>query len=119
MDLRERVIGSVLGLALGDALGAPFHGLRAHQVPHPLPVFELPWMGFSPGVTTDATAMARNLGLLMRKVFGIGTPRGLQAAGGLASLLLFVQIHIHRLWHRLCHPQPFARIAQPPCATAA
>jgi len=61
MDLRERVIGSVLGLALGDALGAPFHGLRAHQVPHPLPVFELPWMGFSPGVTTDATAMARNL----------------------------------------------------------
>jgi ADP-ribosyl-[dinitrogen reductase] hydrolase len=61
MDLRERVIGSVLGLALGDALGAPFHGLRADRVPHPLPAFQLPWMGFSPGVTTDATAMARNL----------------------------------------------------------
>jgi transposase len=64
-------------------------------------------------------AMARNLGLLMRKVFGIGTPRGLQAAGGLASLLLFVQIHIHRLCHRLSHSQPFARVAQSPCATAA
>jgi len=32
MDLSERVIGTVLGLALGDALGAPFHGRRAHQV---------------------------------------------------------------------------------------
>lgn len=61
MDLRDRVVGSVLGLALGDGLGAPFNGLRAHQVPHPLPVFELAWMGFSPGTTTDATAMTRNL----------------------------------------------------------
>ena len=61
MDLRGRVIGSVLGLALGDALGAPFHGRRAHQVPHPLPAFELSWMGFPPGATTDATGMARNL----------------------------------------------------------
>ncbi len=32
-------------------------------------------------------AMARNLGLLMRKVFGIGTPRGLQAAGGFVSFV--------------------------------
>lgn len=61
MDLRGRVIGSVVGLELGDALGAPFHGRRAHQVPHPLPAFELGWMGFSPGATTSATAMARNL----------------------------------------------------------
>jgi hypothetical protein len=33
---------------------------------------------------------ARNLGLIMRKLFGMGTPRGLQNAGGpawLASLL--------------------------------
>jgi len=61
MDLRGRVIGSVLGLALGDALGAPFHGRRAHQVPHPFPEFDLPWMGFPPGATTNATAMARSL----------------------------------------------------------
>jgi ADP-ribosylglycohydrolase len=61
MDLRGRVIGSVLGLALGDALGAPFHGRRAHQVPRPLPAFELSAMGFPPGTTTNATAMARSL----------------------------------------------------------
>lgn len=61
MDLRERVIGSVVGLALGDALGAPSRGRRAHQVPHPLPAFELSWMGLPPDMTTSATAMARNL----------------------------------------------------------
>jgi transposase len=64
-------------------------------------------------------AMARNLGLLMRKVFGIGTPRGLQAAGGLASFLLFVQIYIHRLLNHLYHSQPFVRVARSPCAIAA
>jgi transposase len=64
-------------------------------------------------------AMARNLGLLMRKVFGIGTPRGLQAAGGLAWLLLFMQIYIHRLLHRLYQFRPFASAAHNPCATAA
>jgi ADP-ribosyl-[dinitrogen reductase] hydrolase len=51
----------VLGLALGDALGAPFEFLRAVQVPGPLPAFELEWMGLPPGTTTDDTAMARNL----------------------------------------------------------
>ena len=61
MELSERVIGTVLGLALGDALGAPFHGLRAHQVPHQFPAFELPWIGFPAGTTTNTTAMARNL----------------------------------------------------------
>jgi hypothetical protein len=30
---------------------------------------------------------ARNLGLMMRKLFGIGTPRGLQKAAGLAALV--------------------------------
>jgi ADP-ribosyl-[dinitrogen reductase] hydrolase len=46
---------------LGDALGAPFEGMRAHAVPDPLPTFERPWMGLPPGSTTDDTAMARNL----------------------------------------------------------
>jgi ADP-ribosyl-[dinitrogen reductase] hydrolase len=57
----ERARGCLLGLALGDALGAPFEFMRAKDVPHPTPAFELPWMGFPPGTTTDDTAMARNL----------------------------------------------------------
>jgi ADP-ribosyl-[dinitrogen reductase] hydrolase len=61
MDLAERVVGSVLGLALGDALGAPFEFLRSRNVPDPLPAFERPWLGRPPGSTTDDTAMARNL----------------------------------------------------------
>ena len=39
-------------------------------------------------------AVARNLGLVMRKVFGIGTPRGLQAAGGLVSSAYFAWIRV-------------------------
>jgi len=31
------------------------------------------------------SAVARNLGLLMRKLFGIGTARGLQGQGGFAD----------------------------------
>jgi ADP-ribosylglycohydrolase len=61
MDLADRVVGSVLGLALGDALGAPFEFLRSRNVPSPLPAFERPWLGRPPGSTTDDTAMARNL----------------------------------------------------------
>ena len=64
-------------------------------------------------------AMARNLGLLMRKVFGIGTPRGLQAAGGLASLVLLVWIHIQALLHRRYQSYSFTSIGLSPCATAA
>jgi ADP-ribosyl-[dinitrogen reductase] hydrolase len=60
-DLRERVIGCVLGLALGDALGAPFEFRRREEVPDPLPAFEQGWMGHAPGTWTDDTAMARNL----------------------------------------------------------
>jgi ADP-ribosyl-[dinitrogen reductase] hydrolase len=61
MELTERVVGSVLGLALGDALGAPFEGRRMDDIPDPVPAFELPLMGRPPGSTTDDTAMARNL----------------------------------------------------------
>jgi ADP-ribosylglycohydrolase len=59
--IEDRVVGSVLGLALGDALGAPFESRRAKDIPRPVPAFELPWMGMPPGTTTDDTAMARNL----------------------------------------------------------
>jgi ADP-ribosylglycohydrolase len=61
MDLRDRAIGCVLGLTLGDALGAPFEGMQHDRIPSPLPAFELSWMGLPPGTTTDDTAMARNL----------------------------------------------------------
>jgi ADP-ribosyl-[dinitrogen reductase] hydrolase len=61
VDAHDRAVGSVLGLALGDALGAPFEFRRAHQIPSPVPAFELSWMGLPPGATTDDTAMARNL----------------------------------------------------------
>ena len=56
-----RAAGSLLGLALGDALGAPFEFTRANAIPDPLPAFELPWRGGPPGSTTDDTAMAVNL----------------------------------------------------------
>jgi ADP-ribosyl-[dinitrogen reductase] hydrolase len=58
---RERAIGSIIGLAIGDALGAPFEFRRAHDIPSPVPAFELPWLGLPPGTGTDDTALARNL----------------------------------------------------------
>ncbi|HYY07244.1 MAG TPA: ADP-ribosylglycohydrolase family protein, partial [Actinomycetota bacterium] len=58
---RDRVVGTILGLALGDALGAPFEFRRREEVPDRIPAFELPWAGRPPGSTTDDTAMARNL----------------------------------------------------------
>ncbi len=61
MDLADRVVGSCLGLALGDALGAPFEFLRGSNVPDPIPALERPWLDRPPGSTTDDTALARNL----------------------------------------------------------
>ncbi|HJU57181.1 MAG TPA: ADP-ribosylglycohydrolase family protein [Actinomycetota bacterium] len=61
MDLHERVVGSCLGLALGDALGAPFEFLRSRSIPDPVPAFRRPWRGRPPGSTTDDTALTRNL----------------------------------------------------------
>jgi ADP-ribosylglycohydrolase len=61
MDLADSVKGSALGLALGDALGAPFEFLRSRNIPSPVPALELPWRDLPPGSTTDDTAMARNL----------------------------------------------------------
>jgi ADP-ribosyl-[dinitrogen reductase] hydrolase len=60
-DLRDRAAGSILGLAIGDALGAPFEFRRATEIPDPLPAFRDRWMGFPPGTWTDDTSLARNL----------------------------------------------------------
>lgn len=69
MTVADRVTGAMLGLALGDALGAPFTGLRADRIARPLPGPGSPEPGRAAG--TDATALARNLA------------RSLAAAGGL------------------------------------
>lgn len=61
MDLRERAVGCILGLALGGAFGAPFEFRRRHDVPDPIPAFEWPWMGMPPGTATDDTALAQSL----------------------------------------------------------
>jgi ADP-ribosyl-[dinitrogen reductase] hydrolase len=60
-DIRDRAAGTIVGLAIGDALGAPFEFRRRADIPVPLPAFEEPWMGFPPGTWTDDTALARNL----------------------------------------------------------
>jgi transposase len=39
--------------------------------------------------------VAHNLGLIMRKLFGMGTPRGLQAEGGLVCVVWLTWFHIH------------------------
>jgi ADP-ribosyl-[dinitrogen reductase] hydrolase len=54
-------VGAIVGLAVGDALGAPFEFRRRTQIAQPLPAFEIGWMGLPPGTWTDDTAMARNL----------------------------------------------------------
>jgi len=49
---------------------------------------------------------ARNLGVILRKLFGIGTPRSLQGLGGLVwSLYLAIRTCSAR-WHRLLERQP-------------
>jgi hypothetical protein len=43
------------------------------------------------------SAVARNLGLLMRALCGIGTPRSLQAEGGLCALIQMLWIDVERV----------------------
>jgi transposase len=40
---------------------------------------------------------ARNLGLILRKLFGMGTPRGLQPEGALAALVYFIIVAVQRV----------------------
>ena len=61
MSATDRAAGAIVGLAVGDALGAPFEFRRRSQIADPLPAFQIPWMGRPPGTWTDDTAMARNL----------------------------------------------------------
>jgi len=64
-------------------------------------------------------AVAWNLGLVMRKLFGIGTPSGLQAEGGLVVFVRLVRFHIYGLWHRCYRTWESSRADLELCATAA
>ena len=63
-------------------------------------------------------AVARNLGLVMREVFGIGTPKGLQADGGLVSCVCLAWLHIHGCLRRWCFIPPPPIAVSPAYATA-
>ncbi len=41
---------------------------------------------------------ARNLGLIMRKLFGMGTPRGLQPEGDASSLVYLIRALLATVW---------------------
>ena len=45
---------------------------------------------------------ARNLSLIMRKLFGMGTPRGLQPEGDASSLMYLTHALLATLWAMLC-----------------
>ena len=45
---------------------------------------------------------ARNLGLIMRKLFGMGTPRGLQSEGDTSSFVYLTHALLTTLWAMLC-----------------
>ena len=64
-------------------------------------------------------AVARNVGLVMRKLFGIGTPRGLQAEGGLFLFVRLACLHIWSLLHRRHGVMGSSRVDLELCATAA
>ncbi len=64
-------------------------------------------------------AVARNLGLVLRKLFGIGTPRGLQAAGGVVCFVYLVWIHINGFLRRRWADRSFADALRVACAIAA
>jgi transposase len=65
------------------------------------------------------SAVARNLGLIMRRAFGIGTPRGLQAGFGLGLSVWTVQIHTSHLLNHHHHPLPLPGASSPCYASAA
>lgn len=56
----DRRAGAILGLAIGDALGATYEFCRPDQVPKgPLEMVGGGWLDLEPGETTDDTALAR------------------------------------------------------------
>lgn len=64
-------------------------------------------------------AVARNLGLVMRKLFNMGTARGQQAEGGLVCVVSFAWFDIHRLLRRVCDLRSRVGVVDARWATAA
>jgi transposase len=64
-------------------------------------------------------AVARNLGLVMRKLFNMGTARGLQAEGGLVCVASFAWFHMHGLSRRVYDSWPLVGLASDSWATVA
>ena len=64
-------------------------------------------------------AVARNLGLVMRKLFGIGTPRSLQAEGGLFVFVRLACFYIGNRLHRWYCVPTSSRADSGLCAVAA
>jgi transposase len=64
-------------------------------------------------------AVARNLGLVLRRLFGIGTPRGLQAASGIVCFVCPAWIHISGFLRRRWLDQPATNALSVSYATAA
>jgi phosphotransferase system glucose/maltose/N-acetylglucosamine-specific IIC component len=58
-------------------------------------------------------AMARNLGLVLRHLFGIGTARSLQGEGGLADALYFALLNALTALERLLTPTPRSNRQKP------
>jgi ADP-ribosyl-[dinitrogen reductase] hydrolase len=55
-----RRAGSILGLAVGDALGATYEFYSPREVPQgPLEMVGGGWLGLEPGETTDNTALTK------------------------------------------------------------
>ncbi len=56
----DRRAGAILGLAVGDALGATYEFCSPREVPEgPLGMVGGGWLGLEPGETTDDTALAK------------------------------------------------------------
>ena len=64
-------------------------------------------------------AVARNLGLVMRKLFNMGTALSYQPEGGLVCVVSFAWLAIHRLLGRVCDLRSRVGLADACCATAA
>jgi len=55
--LEERFVGTIVGCAVGDALGAPFESIGANKLFQDEPLHYRPFQGYPPGQYTDDTQM--------------------------------------------------------------
>ncbi len=62
MENNKRIAGALVGLAIGDALGAPFENLTSQEIESMIPAGELDYFGdspdYRPGQGTDDTELA-------------------------------------------------------------